>query len=619
MTPQVVVEGRYRLEWLAGVGGMGSVYRATDLVHASACAVKLTASGRVTVPTSEPSDPSLSRTATEVQALATIRSESVVRYFAHGVDPVAGPYLVMEWVEGETLRDRHIRAPLTPADALRMGSLLVRALAAVHEAGVVHRDVKPQNVMLSGSPERVTLVDFGVARVGRGLGLTPMGARLGTPRYMAPEQIMNARRVDGRADVFSLGCVVFEMLTGVQAFGTNDEVATLARILIEDAPPIRRFRAELPVEVEELVVRLMARDPRRRPFADEALAREFERLAAVCAAAEIPGIRFRGSASAATMTADGDHLVIEAPSLRNVGPKGRLPYEVGAFLGRTTELDDLDRMTSATGAVVSLWGAVGIGKSRLALELAKRREQRRHETIMVELERATDMESVRSAVAHALGVASGDDEAVKRALGARRAVVVLDGANGALDAANGALERVASGAPVWVRDTTSSLLVVSRARLPGAKSTLELGPVDSSTANALFLQRVEDLGGSVDPAKDATSAVLSSLGGNPLLIELAAARFEALGAEELASRSRQPLEALSGARTADYAFTLEEALSSWWSSLEPAEKRALGCCALFEAPFALASAERVVSRVDRAFVATLAALRDKSLVVRSSA
>ena len=171
----------------------------------------------------------------------------MVRYHAHGTDPVAGPYLVMEWVDGETLRDRQTRAALTPADALRIGARLVRALAAVHAAGVVHRDVKPRNVMLQhGSVNRVTLVDFGIARVGRSLGLTSTGARLGTPRYMAPEQIMNARRVDGRADVFSLGCVVFEMLTGRQAFHCEDDVAALARMLIEDAPSIRSLRPELP-------------------------------------------------------------------------------------------------------------------------------------------------------------------------------------------------------------------------------------------------------------------------------------------------------------------------------------------------------------------------------------
>ena len=113
--------------------------------------------------------------------------------------------------------------------------------------------------------------------------------------------------------------------------------------------------------------------------------------------------------------------------------------------------------------------------------------------------------------------------------------------------------------------------------------------------------------------------MVSNLGGNPLLIELAAARFEALGADELASRLTEPLEALSGTRAADYAFTLEEALSYWWRSLDAVERRALGCCALFEGPFTLASAERIVESIGAPAVATLTALRDKSLLVRSSA
>src|SRR5262249_47784594 len=144
----------------------------------------------------------------------------IVRYVAHGVTHEGKPYLAMEWLSGETLSARLAGVGLSIAESVTLAAHVAAALGAVHRRGLVHRDLKPANLLLEGGAiESIKLIDFGIARLpNAGVRLTLPGATLGTPGYMAPEQIRAAADVDARADVFSFGCVLFRCLAGRTAF-----------------------------------------------------------------------------------------------------------------------------------------------------------------------------------------------------------------------------------------------------------------------------------------------------------------------------------------------------------------------------------------------------------------
>src|SRR5262249_48965914 len=156
----------------------------------------------------------------------------IVRYVAHGAMPTGEAYLAMEWLEGEDLRSRLAREGLTLEESITLAIRVAEALGAAHAHAIVHRDLKPTNLFLRGRQvEDVKLLDFGIAQLGGGTRMTRTDMLLGTPGYMAPEQARSGQIVDARADVFSLGCVLFECLTGKPAFSGDHLMAVLAKIL----------------------------------------------------------------------------------------------------------------------------------------------------------------------------------------------------------------------------------------------------------------------------------------------------------------------------------------------------------------------------------------------------
>lgn len=202
-----VLSGRYRIEWELGTGGMGSVYRAWDTIEDRPVAIKLLspelAQNKVVV----------GRFAREAEILRGLEHPFIVRLFDFRLDGPR-PYLVMELVEGGSLYDWiATRGPVPPGLALAAVHQVGEALVAAHAAGVIHRDVKPANILL-GRDGGCRLGDFGVARSADLPALTRMGTGLGTVGFMAPEQSTSARSVDVRADVFSLGATLFALLEG---------------------------------------------------------------------------------------------------------------------------------------------------------------------------------------------------------------------------------------------------------------------------------------------------------------------------------------------------------------------------------------------------------------------
>jgi eukaryotic-like serine/threonine-protein kinase len=253
-----LIDGRFEVERFVARGGMGDVYRGVDRRGGLPVALKLLVCDKPVL---------IERLGLEARALTELDHPAIVRPVAHGVCPDHGPYLAMEWLEGTTLSERIARQPLDVDDSLALAARVAAGLAAAHGRGMVHRDIKPSNLLLvDDRPERVKIVDFGIARLGVWQQLTADGGVVGTPAYMAPEQIRSDRALGPAADVFALGCVLFRCLTSESPFPGRRVEAVLAQIaMIERAPRVSSFRPHVPDAVDELVAAMMSHDPADRP------------------------------------------------------------------------------------------------------------------------------------------------------------------------------------------------------------------------------------------------------------------------------------------------------------------------------------------------------------------
>src|SRR5438105_2788435 len=231
--------GHYEVLEVLGRGGFGIVFRAFDEVLQRVVAVKVLAPGMAVT------SPARKRFLREARSSAQVRHENVVHVYAVEEQPL--PYLVMEFIPGETLQQRLDRTgPLDVPEVLRIGRQVAEGLAAAHAQGLIHRDIKPANVLIEGGPQhRAKITDFGLARAVDDASLTRSGVVAGTPLYMAPEQA-RGETLDPRADLFSLGSVLYVMLTGRPPFRAESTYAVLKRVA-EDAPrPIREGIPEVP-------------------------------------------------------------------------------------------------------------------------------------------------------------------------------------------------------------------------------------------------------------------------------------------------------------------------------------------------------------------------------------
>ena len=250
-----LLDERYELGPLLGQGGMARVYRAVDRQLRRQVAVKVLA------PPFDRDRAFVERFRREARAAAGLGHPNIVAVFDTGSDD-GTHYIVTELVEGETLAERIRRdGPLQPAEAVAIGAEVARALAAAHERGVIHRDVKPGNVMLTPAGA-VKVLDFGIAHATGSDTLTGTGTVLGTTAYLSPEQV-NGDRVDPRSDVYAFGCVLYEMLTGQVPFRAHTPVATMYRHVNEDPPPPSSIRP-VPPALESIVLRCLEKDSGKR-------------------------------------------------------------------------------------------------------------------------------------------------------------------------------------------------------------------------------------------------------------------------------------------------------------------------------------------------------------------
>lgn len=287
-----VIAGRYVVQERIGDGGMGVVYKARQLPIDRAVALK------VLLPEAAEKDRTVSRFLTEARIISQLRHPNTVKLIDFGHTGDGRLFMAMEYIEGGQLRDLLSGRRLDQVAALRLGQQICHALAEAHSLGIVHRDLKPENVLLErihGAHLMVKVVDFGVAKLlapetpaspepvspFSEAELTLPGTRLGTPVYMAPEQAF-ARELDGRADLYAVGVLLYEMISGHAPFDHEDTTGLCLEHLHTPPRPLREALPELGIdpEVDALILKLLAKSPDERPRSAEAVVHEMERLLA---------------------------------------------------------------------------------------------------------------------------------------------------------------------------------------------------------------------------------------------------------------------------------------------------------------------------------------------------
>ena len=311
---------------MIGHGGMGTVYRAHHAALGRNAAVK------VLLPELSHNRDLVARFFNEARAATAVRHPGIVEIFDFGYLPDGSGYIVMEFLEGETvgaLRARLGRLP--PARALTLTRQIAGALGAAHDRGIVHRDLKPDNVFLVTDPEvpsgeRIKVLDFGVAKLTAAPGdtaRTQTGSLLGTPTYMSPEQCRGMADVDGRTDLYALGCLLYELVCGQPPFVADSTGDLIAHHLYFEAPAPRTLEPALPAAIEQLIVWLLQKDPNARPQSTRELVEAIDRAAGTIGTtspvvrSEVPRSVSTNVAAASTLSAaNGVSVTMARPPSR---------------------------------------------------------------------------------------------------------------------------------------------------------------------------------------------------------------------------------------------------------------------------------------------------------------
>jgi serine/threonine protein kinase len=325
--------GEYRVAGVLGRGGMGKVYAAVHPVIGKRAAIK------VLLPELSGDEEAVERFMLEARAVNQIGHPNIVDIFAFGELPDGRHYFVMELLRGESLRDRLQRGPLALGDAIALVHTIAFALEAAHDAGVIHRDLKPDNVFLvalKGNRSLVKLLDFGIAKLlggQTGATRTQTGHLLGTPAYISPEQA-RGYAVDHRTDVYALGALAFEVCTGALVFEADNTADMIAKQLHLTPRRASSLAPNLPPELDELIARMLAKDAADRPTLPEcrAVLESCQVNAAVSGSGEPPIVPFGSAAPERAFTPPSTVLSIAANvhTPPRTGRRARLAIVAGA-------------------------------------------------------------------------------------------------------------------------------------------------------------------------------------------------------------------------------------------------------------------------------------------------
>ena len=621
-TPPIQRLGPYEILGRLGAGGMGEVWLARDGRLQREVALKVLPA-RLMADTE-----ALALFRNEALALASLNHPNIATI--HGLEEMPGGtmVLVLERVEGETLAHRLASGPLAPEDALQVAAQVAQALEVAHERGVVHRDLKPGNVML-GPRGLVKVLDFGLAKRTYGLanprphvtadpapGFTHVtgdasaslsGPVSGTPGYMSPEQVL-AGTQDERTDVFAFGCLVYECLSGERAFPADDPFVAMAQVLNE-SPDLAALPERTPASVRAMIETCLAKDAEQRPRSARALRFTLE---------EALGIR------RAAALREGE--AVQTPN--------NLPAQATSFVGRQTTLDECTRSLSET-RLLTLTGFGGSGKTRLALRLAETQLETFHDGVwFVDVAPLTEPGRLVESLAAALGVPdeSGRSliDGVTAWLKPRRALVLFDNAETQSAACAALATELLRSCPdvkllVTHREPLGaegeSLFTVPTLSVPEAR-VRTAAAANSSEAVRLFCERARATSTAFQLTNENAAAVAEicrRLDGIPLALELAAARTRLLGVEQIRARlgDRFKLLTRSAAGAPSRQQTVLAVIEWSWEHLHSPEQDLMRRLAVFTGGWTLERATAVCSDDDDEFgvLDLLTRLVERALVV----
>ncbi|HEX2574066.1 MAG TPA: protein kinase [Polyangia bacterium] len=433
-----ILAGRFEIEAKAGAGGMATVYRARERATGRTVAIKVLRNATAL---------DEHRLRREAEVLAQLRHPAIVQYLEHGHTERGEPFVVMEWLEGETLAEHLLReGRLTLPQCLELVRGVAEALGAAHGSGIVHRDIKPSNIFLVADASvgaLVRVLDFGLARPGHASDrMTQTGAIVGTLGYMAPEQASGGGELDARADVFSLGCVFYECLTGQPAFADDSVPGVLAQILFEDVARVRALVPDIPAAVDDLVARMVARDPAGRPRDAAEVLHELAQVALVTATGPAAPL-----GSGAVITTSEMRLVcliaIRPPAGEEV-PRDRLGEVVTPWGTRLERQPDGTLVTALLGSGSARDLAARAARCALAMHRLLPAARMGLATVQAEVGGRVSLgEAVAQAMA-LLAPQAGDGAEAERGEG-RHAIDIDPVTRGLLDARFAVLERMGGG------------------------------------------------------------------------------------------------------------------------------------------------------------------------------
>ena len=622
-TPEVPLDiqigtaiSRYRIAERLGSGGMGVVYRARDERLGRDVALKLLAG--VSLDSGDASQ----RFVREAQLAATLNHPNIVTIYE--VEEADGHHFIaMEFVEGETLRARIARGSLDLDEVIRIGADVAEALDAAHALGLVHRDIKPANILLTRAG-RAKVADFGLAKrvedaslmdnAATVSDLSRAGAVAGTVSYMSPEQT-RGDALDPRSDLFSLGVVLYEALTGRLPFEGPTAIAVIHEIAVVEPPAPSRIRRGIPRALDAVLMRAMAKDRERR------YARGAEIASALRSLSEVPSV-FASSASDA-----------EAAAL----VPNNLPVSLTSFVGRKGEMEEVARLLGSA-RLVTLLGSGGCGKTRLAIQVARNLlESLPDGAWVVELAALSDPSLVPQSVAIALGLREESGrplvEMVAEHLSSRTLLLVLDNCEHLTAACASLVQTLLAAAPgIRILATSRQGLGVAGETLwripslsvpdPGG-APLSRQAVSRYEAVRLFLERAAAVQPSfalTDQNAWTVAQICGRLDGIPLAIELAAARVKVLPAAQILGRLEDRFRLLTSGSSAalERQQTLRAAVDWSYDLLTGKEQQLFQRISVFAGGLSLEGAEFVCSGngiAEEEILDLLAHLVDKSLLI----
>ena len=593
-----IIAGKYQILEELGKGGMGIVYKAKDTKLDRIVALKF-------LPQELTQDnEAKERFIQEAKTAAALNHPNIT--VIHEIDEDEGrTFIAMEFIGGQSLKEKTKSGPLEIDDAVRIASQVADGLQEAHEKGIVHRDIKPANIMLTEKGQ-AKIADFGIAKLVGQVRLTRTGATIGTVAYMSPEQA-KGDEVDHRSDIWSMGVVLYEMLTGELPFKGNHEQTMIYSILNADPVTPQTYRKDVSISVLDLVEKALQKNPADR-FQSIL---DFRNVLGSCAkrAAKIPA-------------ETGKH---------------NLPVQLASFIGREKKIEEIECLLDEH-RLVTLTGAGGCGKTRLAIQVVMDLVSNFEDGVwFVDLAPIKEPDLVPEAIAGVLKVKEEPHRPLAETIVDRwkrkHLLIVLDNCEHLVEACSKTAEHLLREVPELKILATSREALNALGEITWRVPSLSLPDSDriddveeirrSSEAARLFEDRAKAVQRAFLLTEKSASAVLQicqRLDGIPLAIELAAARVKLLGLDDILKRLDERFQIFAGGSRGvmERHKTLRAAVDWSYELLTQEEKSLFNRLAVFVGGFDMDAVENVCADrkvTNELFLDLFASLVDKSLIV----